>query len=196
MCKISILTLTAVASAAASTAVSNVVWDESIKGSFSSDGFAPTQLGVFSLGANRVLGTLDVMPDITPDYFSFEIAAGQQLAAIILERYAPASGEQQQSFIALQAGPQVTSEFDTSVFLGATLVGGLPESLEGEDILDDLATPLFGGQGFLPPLGPGIYSIWFQETAEAVGYTLAFVVVPAPTSALALVSLGLWRRRR
>ncbi len=182
--------------AAAGAAAADVVWDESVNGSFSADGFAPTQLGVLMLGANRVLGTLDVMPDITPDYFTFQIAAGQQLAAIILERYAPASGEQQQSFIALQAGPQVTSEFDTSVFLGATLVGGLPGSLEGEDILDDLANPLFGGQGFLPPLGPGVYSIWFQETAEAVDYTLSFVVIPAPATGLALVGLGLWRRRR
>jgi hypothetical protein len=194
MKKIAIPALAVLAAAAAA----NVAYDESISGDLSNDGFTPTALGTLALGSNRVLGTLETQPDINPDYFTFEIAVGQQLVAIVLEQYSPNSGEEQQSFIALQAGPQVTSDFDTSVFLGATLIGALPGSAQGDDVLDDLGSPLFGGQGFTGPLGPGVYSVWFQETAEGISYALDLQVtpIPAPAAALGLAGLALIRPRR
>lgn len=176
----------------------DVAWDESVNGDLSNDGFNTTSLGLLANGSNRVLGTTSPDPDFDPDYFSFEIGAGQQLVAIILERYAPEFGGEEQSFFALQAGPQVTSDFDTSVFLGATLIGGLPGSQQGENFLDDLESSIFGGQGFSGPLGPGVYSVWFQETAQGIGYTFDFVVVPSPASIALLGAAGLTiaRRRR
>lgn len=172
-----------------------VVHDESIDGDLSDDGFATTDLGVLGLGSSLVIGSVTATPEEDPDYFTFEIAAGQQLSMIVLAQYAP-DVIGQQSFIAMQEGPQVTSDFDTSVFLGATLIGGEAGALEGDDILDNIGDPIYGGQGFTGPLGAGVYSVWFQENGGFVGYTFDFVVVPGPATVLGLMGLGLRRRRR
>jgi hypothetical protein len=62
-----------------------------------------------------------------------------------------------------------------------------------------------GGVGFLPPLAPGNYVFWAQQTAPGkVTVTLDFVVSPIPesSSSMALIALGslgavsLWKRRK
>ena len=76
----------------------------------------------------------------------------------------------------------------------------LSSSLLGTDVLDNIGTGP-GAIGFLPPLGPGTYSFWLQQTGGSLTtYGLDLVVVPEPTAA-ALLALGLLglaasRRRR
>ena len=180
--------------AVAAPALAQVNYDEAVDGDTSNDGFNTTDLGTLALGSNSITGSMGSDFDFDPDYFSFTIGAGQELAAINLSFYEANIPGDQASFIAIQAGNQVTSEFDTSVFLGATLIGN-PEI--GTDILDDtVVTPLFGGQGATPPLGAGTYSIWWQETGHLVDYSFEFVVVPAPGAMTAMLGAGLIAARR
>ncbi len=189
------LTSAALAFALATPAFAGVTYDEALDGDLSNDGFAATDLGVLNLGSNTVTGQMGVDPagsdPIDPDYFTFEIASGEQLSAVILNLYAPQLGGAQQSFIAIQAGTQVTSDFDTSLFLTSTLIGAGAGSSQGDDVLDDFGAPFLGGSGFTPPLGAGSYAFWWQETADVVDYEFDFIVteVPAPSS-LALLGAG------
>jgi len=41
----------------------------------------------------------------------------------------------------------------------------------GQDILDNMAMGQ-GAAGFTPPLGPGVYTLLFQDTESAVSYTM------------------------
>ena len=53
------------------------------------------------------------------------------------------------------------------------------------------------GQGFSPPLQPGTYSFWAQQTDDFTEYVLRFVVdIPAPASAALLGAPLLMPRRR
>lgn len=191
--------IVAATAAAAFTAptLAQVNYVESVDGDLSNDGFATTDLGTFGLGINSVSGTMGTSFDFDPDYFTFTIAAGQSLQAINFVQYDPGFGGTQASFIAMQAGNQVTSSFDLSVFLGATLIGDMPGNMVGDDILDDIVvTPLYGGQLASTPLAAGTYSIWWQETGDVVDYAFEFVVVPAPSAMTALLGAGLIATRR
>ena len=101
------------------------------------------------------------------------------------------------SFIAIQAGPQVTmlpNGGGEANLLGYMHYG--PEHM-GTDLLPLL---IFGYSG---PLTSGPYTIWIQETAGVVNYGLDFELtpVPLPGAAWLLVSglagaLALRRRRK
>ncbi|GAB4554216.1 MAG: hypothetical protein Tsb0013_16770 [Phycisphaerales bacterium] len=189
-------TLTAAAIVLAVPALAlGVDYDESISGDLSNDEFNPTPLGVLTEGPHTVNGSTTANP-LDLDFFTFEIAAGTELDSITLTNYAgPAGGG---SFIALTTGDQFTSLFDTSGYLGATLIGVSPGAQTGDDILDDLGSPIFGGTGFSGALGPGVYSIWYQETGDPTDYGFQLNVTPAP-GAVALIGcagLGAMRRRR
>lgn len=68
--------------------------------------------------------------------------------------------------------------------------------MSGSDLLARLGLAQTGGSGFTPPLGPGTYTFLIQQTGPPLtGFTLAFVVVPEPSSA-ALLGAGLFRRAR
>ena len=78
----------------------------------------------------------------------------------------------------------------------------------GHDILPLIGNPSppMGATGFIPPLGPGIYTVWVQETGVCIpnlcAYGVDFVLAPEPASgALMLSGLALfaglrWSRRR
>ena len=139
------------------------------------------------------------------DFWNIVIAPGFQLDSIVLESYDGAG----LAFIgfaedALGGNPAIAAEqpafIDTA--LGFTLIDGSESSL-----FDDLAA---GAQGVLPgigfdpsqPLGAGTYAFVFQNTGPDLNtYYLSFnaSIVPEPTSAAALATLGIvmiGRRRR
>jgi hypothetical protein len=162
------------------------VWDEAIGGDLSSDGLAPTALTV-SGGSNRVLGSVgNGGSGIDRDYFSFLVPTGFVLDAIRLLDNTSVSGGA--SFIAIQAGPQLTvspSGAGVENLLGFTHYGN---DLIGTDLLPTMAIKF---TGVLPS---GAYSVWVQETGGPASYGLDFSISAVPEPAvwgMLLAGLGL-----
>ncbi len=176
-------------------AQAQVVHDESVNGDLSDDHLNPTVLSM-SMGNNLVKGSTIDEP-IDRDFFSLTLPEGSFLTAVILDEWATADD---QSFIALQSGPQVTSLNSSDDLLGTALFGAGPGARIGDDILDDLGIAQIGGIGFTPPLGSGTYTFWIQEVSAPMTYGFNFQIVPEPTSAVLCLLAGgilaIWQRRR
>ena len=161
------------------------IHDESSQGDLSDDRLAPTPF-VLAAGASEILGT--VMAG-DRDYWSIVVPSGHRLDEIIVLDYAGASGGF--AFTGIQAGAAVTvdpGDFTAVGLLGWVLFG---DGEIGTDVLDDMAVSGNGATGFVPPLGPGTYSVWTQETSTTPSeYVLSYVVTPEP-SVLALGGLTL-----
>lgn len=178
---------------AAASAAADIRWDEDIDGDLSSDNFNPTLLS-FGPGSNMVFGDTSPNPNLDPDYFTFEIPAGYELSSVIFEEYDRVN---EQSFFAVEIGTQITDLGDPSGLLSALLIGSVPGTMQGDELLDDLQNPnVFGG--FMGNLGPGTYTFWFQETGVETNYGFDFVLkpIPAPASAAVLAGGLLFVRRR
>lgn len=137
-------------------------YSEKKLGDLSDDGLAPTAVKL-RLGGNVISGKYGAKDGVIDrDYFTVKIAEGQQLSAVILEPETQVGLNV--SFIGVQAGKKVTVPpvgGDPSDLLGWTHYG---TDDEGTDILPAIGQG-DGAQGFVPPLGPGTYSFWVQETA-------------------------------
>lgn len=146
------------------TAGHAVTWNEATAGDLSNNGLAPTVLPV-ALGSNQVLGSVgNSGQGIDRDYFTFTVPPGATLKSLRLLSNTSISGGS--SFLALQAGPQVT----------VTTSGGGVENLlgfthYGNDQIGTDLLPLvvFSFNGSLPS---GTYSVWVQETGGRVDYGL------------------------
>src|SRR5262245_41633057 len=85
---------------------SALFWDEAVNGDFSNNGLSPTAVLV-DVGHNTILGaTGNSGQGIDRDYFTFTVPGGTRLTSITLLDSTTISGGA--SFIALQAGPQLT----------------------------------------------------------------------------------------
>lgn len=171
-----------------------VVWDEGVQGELSNSGLAPTVLS-FLAGTNRISGVVgNGGQGIDRDYFTFTVPIAGALTAIrfIADETFPSGSV---SFIALQAGPQVTVGTEgqgMSAWIGGFHFGN--DAL-GQNILPALA----GGS-----LQPGAYSVWIQETGGPAPYAVEFDMtappVPLPAGFVLLASglagLQVLRRRR
>jgi len=174
-------------------------------GDLSNSNTAPTSV-TFGVGDNFIVGTTgaSAASGIDRDYFTFTLAPGQELTAImVLEGTTSIAGPDPQnpkSFIGLESGGSVTNPAAPAVgdLLGYTHYG---PSLIGSDILDNVAGGA-GAQGFTPPLGAGTYSVWIQEAnLGTANYAFNFLVrsVPEPSSwAMMLSGFGLigWSMRK
>lgn len=158
-----------------------MAWDESIQGDLSNNGLAPTLLTI-GAGVNTVLGSVgNSGAGVDRDYFSFSVPSGGQLSSLTLRAETIVSGSA--SFLAIQAGPQVTvapNGAGAEALLGYVLYG---TDQIGSNLLQDMALP--GGV-----LGSGTYSVWVQELGGLVPYGLDLVVaeVPEPGSAVLLLA--------
>jgi hypothetical protein len=179
---------------AAGPSVAAIVWDESINADLSNDGLNPTTLSV-ALGSNIVNGTTgDAGSGVDRDYFRFTIPVGALLTSITVQPNTTVSGSS--SFIALQAGPQVTvtpSGTGVASLLGFSHYGSADI---GNNLLPVLAA------SFLSGLPSGTYSLWLQETGGPVSYGIDFGVtaaaVPLPAAAWFMMAglAGLFSRAR
>ena len=180
-------------------ASADLMWDEAIDGDLSGDYLNPTQL--FTKGVNNhviftTIGAAENGGDQDREYFTFEVAEGYELAAIILDGFEtdPISNL---GFIGIAAGdsfPTPPTAPDVTSLLGYYLPGVTDI---GDDILQAMGQG-GGSQGFSGPLGAGSYTFWAQETGPSTdNWDLNFVVtaVPAP-GALALLGLGGFASRR
>ena len=187
------LAVLALGAVGASGAGAAVVWDEAVNGDLSGDGGSPTPLA-FPVGTSTVSAT-SVAGD--REYARFTIPPGLALESVFLRSYTGADGL---SFIGTQRGSTFTEPpgaANPANLLGYTHFGPGAGNV-GADILPAMGSG-FGSQGFTPPLGPGDYSLWMQQTGSIpTGYTFDFVVTPEPsTAALAgLAAAGLLCRRR
>lgn len=171
----------ALALSAAFGAQAATVWDEAVDGDFSNNGLAPTSL-ILTGGHNEIFGTTgNSGQGVDLDYFSFNVPAGTKLASLTLLGATSTSGDV--SFLALQAGPQVT----------VTPFGGGAEALIGyshygtSHIGQNLLFSLLNSPN---GLGSGTYSIWIQETGGPATYGLDFNITPVPLPGAALFLLS------
>lgn len=164
-------------------------WIESADGDISGNRLSPSIVNI-TLGNNEVTGTFG-SGDV--DYLRIDIPAGLQISAINVTSY---SGNRV-SFVGLQAGTTFSVSPNEALpedLLGYFLFGNAHLNT---NILPAIAAGS-GAIGFTPPLNPGNFTLWLQETGGKTGYGLNFVAVPAPGS-VALLGLGvltLGRRRR
>jgi hypothetical protein len=161
------------------------VWDESLAGDLSNNRLAPTALA-FAIGANQVLGSVgDAGSGVDRDYFKFTVPPGALLTSLKLLGNTSVSGGA--SFLALQAGPQITvttSGVGVENLLGFT---HYTTDLIGTDIL-----PLVVFNNFSGALPSGAYSVWVQDTGGLVDYGLEFGVVAAAGSSADVPTLPEW----
>ena len=175
--------------AAVTTAQAGTVWDEAAgTQDLSDDRLAPT-LVAMTVGHNVVLGTTgNAGAGIDRDYFSFVVPTGAVLEALVLLPNTSVSGDS--SFLALQAGPQVTVT-PTGGGAGVGALYGLVH-YRNDQIGQNLLPQMVFGTSTVP-VPAGTYSVWLQELGGTVGYGLDFVItssVPEPGTALSL-GLGL-----
>jgi len=171
-----------------SNAFAQLSYDESTDGDLSGAFGAPTQL-VFGIGLNTITGDIGSMNSsgatngTDADYFWFTLGAGETVDSIVTTRDNTSTT---QSFIGYVAG---------------TAFGGQTAGDLDANTLFDNETLLPGGL-LSAPLTAGNHAFWVQETGGAVDYSITFNVtsaVPEPSSAIALIGLGLAgliRRRR
>ena len=161
--------------------------DPAVNGDLSGNNADPTDV-TFVPGQNDVLGQTGKAGTVTDrDYFTFVIPNGYVLDALIVlnAQLAPLSNA---AFLGLQIGDEVISPVapDASFLLGYKHFA--PVDI-GNDILPEIATAA-NAQGFTPPLGPGTYSVWIQDTNLGASiYALQFDVVLAPGPETALLTL-------
>jgi hypothetical protein len=172
-----------------------VIHDEAVNGDLSNNRLAPTVLNL-GFGVNSIIATSQT-GDL--EYYSIVLPAGGALVAINVTAYSQADI----AFIAVQSGAIFTEP--NAGANPANLLGyahfGVSNGTLGTDILDNMGQGPWPGPapiGFVPPLAPGTYTFWTQQTGPlATAYQLDFIV-PEPGTfgllALGLAALGLRRR--
>ena len=126
------------------------------------------------------------------DYFTVTVPSNLKLTQLIEEAGTQACGPGSLGFFAVQSGAQVTLPTNTATAAG--LLGWIHYGPTATDIniLPAMGIPASGSSGFVPPLGPGTYAFWLQDTsAGTFNYGLNFVLATIPEpSAGGLMIIG------
>lgn len=181
----------------ASAAMSDVIWDEDIDGSLSTDRLNTTDFGTLSVGSNNMI--VDTQSGISK-FFTFTIAEGNTLGAAILDNWI---SEDDLGFLGIVEGDFFNvdpANPDVTQLLGYVHHG---ETFVGEDILPPMGQGP-GSQGFTGPLGPGTYSFWIRQggaqlTTQDINWVVegSTPVVPGVGGLAGLLGVaGVARRRR
>jgi hypothetical protein len=157
---------------------------------FSSNGLSPTVL-TFSAGSNQIFGSNGSGASSVRDYVTFTVPSGLFLTAINMLDTTPLGNI---GFIGIEAGNQLTLPTNTTTAAG--LLGWrhyVPTDINA-DILPLMAAPANGSSGFTPPLSPGAYTLWIQDSSPGIfnyGFDVELSAVPEPaTWSMALAALA------
>ncbi len=175
------LALIATATLLASTGSLAAGYKEKDSGDLSDDGKSPTTVEL-KLGANVISGRFGAKAKpagtvVDRDYFTVKVPSGQQLSAVTLGSKTVTGSSA--AFIGVQSGKKVTAAPDGTSY--AALLGWADFSAAdaGKDLLPRIGTGA-GAKGFVPPLGPGTYSFWVQDTSVCdCNYAFTFQVTKA-----------------
>ena len=172
------------------SASADIVWDEDIDGSLSTDRFNTTDFGTLSAGSNNMIA--DTQSGISK-FFTFTIAEGTELSAMILDQWI---SEDDLGFLGMVEGDFFNvdpSAPDVTQLLGYVHHG---ETYVGQDFMPAMGQGP-GSQGFTGPLGAGTYSFWLRQGgSQLTTQDINFVVTPAPGAFALLGVAGLILRRR
>jgi len=165
-------------------------WDESISGDLSNVGTAPTIVSL-DLGSNILSGTTGRSTGgVDRDYFVFTLPAGSQLDTLTLLPGSTFLGPSAVSFIAVQAGPQVTVSPTGGSAAGLLGWWHYGENDLGTDILPLIGIGL-GASGFTGSLQAGTYAFWIQDTGSgSAAYRFDFGVSAVPEPGVGLLLAG------
>ncbi len=181
-------TLLACVLVAGTAAQAATVWNEAVNGDFSNLGASPSLLAL-APGSNLVMGTTGRVNGVVDrDYFRFTLPPGQQLDTLTVMPGTVALGLSALSFIAVQAGTQVTVNPTGGSPAGLLGYWHFGENDIGFDILGVMSVSQ-GAIGFNSPLPAGDYAFWIQDTGNGTAtYHLDFGVSAVPEAA----SAALW----
>ena len=180
------------------------VYSESVNGDLSNNGLSPTVV-TLAVGSNEVFGSTgrDSSGVSDREYFTIFVPANLMLAQLIEVAGTEAGGGRSLGFIGMQSGTQVTLPTNTTTAAG--LLGWIhygPTATD-IDILPSMGISANDSTGFVPPLGPGSYSFWIQDTTTGAfdyGFRIVLAAVPEPSTGALMITglLVLWRffRRR
>jgi hypothetical protein len=149
-------------------------WDEVIDGDLSDNRLAPTTLNL-TLGSNLVSATQQGNAfgrDV--DYLTTVVPVGTQLSQLLVTGYVE-TVVGNLAFLGVQAGSTFTVDFDAAKagdLLGGTVIGNFSVNT---NILP-ITGVLGGAIGFSPPLPPGSYTWWFNQTGDPSSVDMDFVI--------------------
>jgi hypothetical protein len=160
-------------------------WDEAVSGDFSNVGTAPTAISL-GVGTHLIAGTTGRVGGVVDrDYFTFTLPAGTQLESLHVLTGSTFLGTSALSFIAVQAGTQLTVNPTGGSAAGLLGWWHFGENDVGTDILGLIGSG-FGATGFTDPLPAGSYAFWIQDTGSGTArYRLDFTVTAVPEPATA-----------
>ncbi|MFT3685795.1 MAG: hypothetical protein QM783_12870 [Phycisphaerales bacterium] len=179
-------------------------YNESISGDLSNSAAAPTPVTLTVGGTASIIGVVGGAEN--QDWITFTVPAGAQLTSITLVSYASTDA---QGFMGFQSGatfagsPFAAGSYAGYAHFGTGAVNGAlpPTNLIGANMLPIMADPVLaaGATGFTSPLGPGTYSMLFQQLGAAgTQYQFDFTLTPTPGAATlaGLAATAALRRRR
>jgi hypothetical protein len=198
------LATVALVMAMVSSAQAVTVYSESINGDLSNNGLNPTVI-TLAEGSNDIFGTTgrDANAIIDRDYFTASVPSHLKIVLLIEAAGTQSGGPLGIAFIGIQSGTQVTSLTSATDLLGYFHYGPTATDI---NILPSIGSPAPGAIGFAPPLGPGNYAFWIQETGTGTfpvqyGFKIVLARIPEPAAGLLMFAglAALWpvvRRRQ
>lgn len=165
-------------------AAAPAAWDESTSGDLSNSGLSPTLISL-GLGSNLIAGTTGRIAGVVDrDYFRLTLPPGWQLDTLTVLPGTTALGTSGLSFIAVQAGAQVTVNPTGGSATGLLGWAHYGENDLGTDILQIMGFGP-GASGFFGSLPSGSYAFWVQDTGTGTAnyrFDFAVSVVPEPAA--------------
>ena len=163
-------------------------YDEATDGDLSNNSVNPTAIAL-SLGSNVITGTTTKgansptnppTPLADKDFFTFTVPDGHKVADILLLEHT-SDGDEDNSYFAVTSGSSFATIADDAGYLVSKLIdagqmGGVSEI--NQDLLESgIGSAASGfGNGGPGELGPGDYTVWYQETGADTSYKFDIVL--------------------